>query len=449
MAAHVGTQPVSASGVANKSFISALNILDRSFTPELVEKYGNENYTFILDLIGRKVKVENNEFYHYEGRRRPVAVQVATDGTAAAAGADASLTIAAGSHSNSGTKTPGRVGEVVMVSQTGVLGKITAINTTTPSAHVYTVKPLRSTDAFTVADNDWILFQGAQHVGEGSTKISARQPLTDKVTNTVTQIREDYEITDLAGMERIEWSEDGNHYYKYKGTKDAEKAFMNSREKLTMFSVPVTNTGITSNGTVGTKGLLNQVQSGGSDLGYTSNSMTLADIKSVIRELTFNGVSSEIHALQDVYQFQEMQTLLFSTYNQGAILWATAGGSKEIALTYGFSSFTIEGFTFHFKKYAGFTPEWEYGVTPASAHVYKNYSLFLPQGFSTDGVGKSIPTIALRYMEPIPGVEVNAYETGGLALVNKTDEQVLRNHMIGHYGVQVAAANKCLIFNGS
>lgn len=450
MAAHVPAQPVFSGQAANKAFLSALAMgVDRSFTKELVDKYGAENYTYLLDLLGNKVKTENNTFYHGEKRKRFGSVIVESITGGGSAGVDAVVTIEEASHYDSGTKSPGRVGEVVMWANNGRLGKITAVNTGTADAHVYTIKPLKAAEQFNPGIGDFLLFQGMQHVGEASGAQTAAQPLIDKVSNTVTEIREDYEITDKAAMEKMEWSVDGNHYFRYFGTTEAEKRWLGHREDLLMFSVDVTNTGITSNGTVGTKGLLQQVIAGGSDIGYTGGSMSVVtDFQAVTRELEFNGANSEIHHLCDTYQYQELQSKLFTLYNNGAILWASAGGSKEVAAALGFSSYAIDAFNFHFKKYAGFQPEKKYGVVPAT-YAYKNYGIMIPQGFGTDPLtSRRTPNIALRYQE-IPNIgEINAYEYGGLATSNKTADQKLFNVIIGHYGVQVQAANQCVIWNG-
>jgi hypothetical protein len=414
-----------------------------------VEKYGSEKYTQLLEMIGRKVKVENNSFYHYERTKRHPSVVVESITGGGSAGVDVDVTIEEASHWDSGKKSPLRVGEVVQWANNGRLGKITAINTSVDSAHVATIKPLRSTEQFNPALGDVLLFQGIQHVGEASGAQTAYQPRVDKITNTVTEIREDYEFTDKAAMERIEFRDPttGMQYFQYFGTKEAEMRWLNNREMLTVFSVDVTNTGITSNGTVGTKGMLEQIIAGGSDLSYSAGSMDgIADFQKVTRELEFNGANAEIHALMDTYQYQEIQRELFAQYPNGAILWGAAGGNAEVAAKLGFSSYQIDGFTFHFKKYAMFQPEKVYGVAPAT-YAYKNYGVFIPQGFGTDPLtNQKLPTISLRYQE-VPGIgEINAYEYGGLAQSNKTADQKLFNVLIGHYGVQVQAANQCVIF---
>jgi hypothetical protein len=435
-----------------KSFLSTLNILDREFSPELVEKYGNDMYLFALDMFGKKSKVENNSFYHYETRKKGRAIQVASKTGGASAGVIAVLTIAAGSHYDSGTKSPIRVGDVIQVSASGVMGKVTAKSTTTPSAHTVDVYPLKSTDTFGPANNDWCYVHGLLHTGEASSKHEGVNPIVDRITNTVTEVREDYQISDKAAMEKIEWKDPstGQQYYKYFGTKSAEKAFLQSREKLLVFSEQVNVAALTANGTVGSKGMIPQIVAGGSDLSYTAGSAAVTDFQAIGRQLTFNGAAPEIHFLSDIYQYQEFQRLLFTTFDDGAILWDSVGGSAEAAAKYGFKSFAIDGYQYHFKKYAPFSPEWEYGVSPATASAYKNYGIAIPQGFASQPDGGKLLTIGLVYQEILPGVEVMAWESGAMANGGKgtNDKLELWNHFAANYGVRVAAANQCVILNG-
>lgn len=452
MAAHQPTIPssVSIAGGTKLAFLSSLQVQDRSFLKDLLEVYGPESYLYLMELLGKKSKVENETFYHYQRKgKRFIAVQVASKTGGASAGVDCVVTIASGSHQNSGAESPLRVGEVVEISASGIMGKITAIDKSVASAHTATIKPLRTAETFGPANNDYLLFKGLQDVGEASSAFESQQSGSTKISNTVTQIREDYKITDKAAMEALEWEVDGQKYYKYKGTKDAEIYFLNSVEDKLVFGVDVTNTGITVNGTNGSKGLVTQITAGGSDLGYTAGSLAITDFQSITRQLTFNGAAAEIHHLTDIYQYQEIMRSLFALYPQGAVLWDSVGGSEEAAAKYGFKSLNIEGFNFHWKKYAPFSPEWKYGVTPGTASNYKNYGLVIPVGGMRDPEsGNTVSTFDICYQDIPNAGEINAYEWGGLARQNKNGDQVLYNTFITHKGLRLRAANQCVILNG-
>lgn len=450
MAAYVPANPtaVSNSGGVNYTFVSTLQNLDRAFIPKLVEKFGADMYTMALSLFGKKTVTENREFYHYENRKRLSPVQVASKTGGASPNVTCVVTIKAANHIDTGKQSSLRVGEVYMDATTGISAKIESVNKTVDGAHTATFAPLRVGDTFGPAADAWLLPLGPLHGGEATTAVAPIQPLVDKVINQITEVREDFKATDKASMERIEWIDpfSGKHSYRNYCTGEAEKRFLLYQELLTMFSELVTGTNVTG-GSKGTKGAVRQILDGGSDLGYTSGSMAVVDWQAVTRNLTFNGAATELHVLSDIYQYQEFQRLLFGTFDQGAILWDSVGGSAEAAAKMQFKSFQIDGYTAHFKKYAPFSPEWVWGVSPVSAN-YRHFGLVIPQGFASQPDGSKLPTIGLRYQE-IPGIgEINAYEHGGLAQVNKTPEQAFYNTIVGHYGVQVAAANQTSVFQG-
>lgn len=452
MATFAPLQPggVSISGGTNLAFLSAMSIQDRSFLPELQEIFGKESYIYMMENIFGKDKTDNETFYHYEPRgKRAAAVKVASHTGGGSAGASAVITLAAASHYNSGTESAIRVGEEVMISADGIIGKISAVDKTTPNAHTATVLPVNTADTFAPADNDWLLFQGLADVGEGSDKFANIQQIIRKVTNTVTEIREDYEITDKAAMERLEVSFGGKNYFRFKGTKDAEIRFLNTQESKLVFGGVVNNTSITSNGTVGSLGLIPQVRAGGSSLSYTPGSFTLSKFQEITRQLHFNGAASEIHHLCDVFQYQDVQNNLFAKYENGAILWDSVGGSKEAAAKYGFAGLFMEGYNWMWKMYAPFSPQWKYGVDPATDHHYKNFGVALPMGAVRDPkTAATRPMINVMYQPQPNGEEVHSWATGAHAPTPTSTKAGIVNSFLTMKGLRLSGANQCVIIEG-
>lgn len=448
---HTPLQPAGVSySQVPRSFITAFTMQDRSFLKELDYIYGKEDYTWFLGSMGKKTKVTNNEFYHWETRSRLHAnVQVASYTGFAGAGANGTVTIASGSHLISGTKSPGRVDEVVENPRTGTFGKITNIDISTPSAHIYTIEPLRSTDTFSMNNNDYLVLRGRTDIGAASNVGASQANPARKVTNTITQIRDDFKIEDMAAAEQVEFEVDGKPSYSYKGIQETEKRFRNVEEWRLIFGVDVTNTAITANGTAGTLGLIPQIQSRGGQIQSAAGSFDMLRFQQISREMDFNGVGSEIQLLQDVYHFQEVQNNLFTKYDQGAILWGSVGGSAEVAAKYGFQSLTLEGRSVHFKKYLNFNVERTHGIVPNSAY-YRHFSMVLPTGNVRDPKeGVSKPIIEICYQDVPNHGEYNIYDHGGLARNNKTGEQVLIVTMITHKGLRLRGANQCLVVGAS
>ena len=450
MAIHQPAQPVGVSvvGGTNLAFLSSLNIKDRSFDRQLMEVYGTENYMYFQERIGKMRETMNEEFYHYEVGGKLYPSVVVASGGSATPGATATVVIAASSHRNSGTESPLRVGEVIEIASSGIMGKILTINKGSANAHSCTVAPLLATDAFNPGAGEFLLFKGLQDVGEASDTFEGLQNVTRRVTNTITEIREDYTITDKAKAERVEWSVNGQQYYKYKGTKDAEKRFLNAMEDKLMFGTQVTNTNITSNGTRGTKGAINQITSGGSVIDYNAGSLDIADFQTMARVFDQNGAPAEIHHLVDPFQYQEIQNLLFGTYPNGAVLWDSVGGSKEAAAKYGFSSLALEGYNWHWKKYAPFSPEWKYGVIPTASR-YRNYGMAIPMGSHTDPRTSDVSaTFEIRWQDFGKG-QIHAWDHGALAATPTNGKMNVTNSFVGYRGLQLKAANQCIILQGS
>jgi len=450
----------SQSGIAlsagNRQLLNDLNIFDRSFEKNLVRKYGAENYAMVQMALGNSVveaKSDNRQFYHYEKRGLHQAVKVKTVVTAPAAGAAVTVTLDTESYYSSGTESPVRVGEVVRIMTSGLEGQITAINKGTAYAHTATITPLQAANAFVSAGSsnlvagEYLLLRGAVNVGEQSGKLDGISPLLDKIYNTTTEHRDDYTITDRADIEKNEVDfGNGQYYYYYLAMDDMNRRYMNQMFFKVMEGTAVDNL---SNGTVGTTGVLPRVAANGTTIQYTAGSAALSDVHTLTRALNFYGGAGEYHWLQDIYQRQEINDLLFGKYNNGAILYGSVGGNQEAAVSYGFSSFTIDGYTFHFFLNNMFSPEAVYQIAPGSLTPEKrNYGCLIPQKINSDAkTGKQFPSFQIVFQE-VNGQRILTTETGMLAPQNKTTDAQKTITMLSFPGVRTFAANQYAIFKG-
>lgn len=426
-------------GQVGRQFVSDLSILKPQYYDKFIDKYGSQNYTQLLEALGMKAVVPSREFFHFESKGKlHSAVQLSGGALASVApGAAVDVTIASGYVDNG--KSPLRVGEVVENAATGVQYKITAV----ASATVCTIKPLLAAidanDDLGANSTAFLLFRGITEAGEASTKTSTLTGLTEKKTFYTTEIREDYSITDRAKIEELYFSVDGQAYYTYKGLDEAVRRFMNNKEFKLMFGSAADN--IT--GTVGATGLIPQIKAGGQNYQWgTDSSFTIADFHALARLADFNGGAQEYHFLMDSYLRTAVDDSLFSTYGNGAILWANAGGSQEVAIKYGFDSLKIDGTTFHLKKYLPFNAEAVYGVAPTNS-LYKNSGILIPMKEGRDAqTGDKIPSLRIVSNEVEAGKEVKVWETGALAKVPTSDKMELNVHHMAYAGLQVFAANQ-------
>jgi hypothetical protein len=433
-----------------RGIVSDLSILKPQYYPKFINKYGAENYTMLLEMLGFKGQVKSQVIRHWENLGKlHQAVQVQTNVTGATNGSAVTFTLTSGSHYDSGTKSPIRVGEIVEVASTGIQGKVVSVDKTSSGAHTATVRPLKSTQGFESAAvnerldaNEWILFRGQAAVGEASSKGDAMIPRVEEVLNYVSEIREDWRVTDRAMIEEI-WFGDN---YSYKGLEDAVKRYMNNKEFTLMFGNDITNTNAsaTSKNTIG---LLNQIENRGTGVSYTAGGLDRAKLHEITRVLDFNGGAVENHLLADVFLRQELDDELFDLYDAGAILWGTVGGNKEAAAMYGFGSITMDGYTFHIKKYLPFSPEAVYGATPTD-HQYKNYGIVVPMSQGRDPqTGERYNSIEITYNN-VNGKDLHIWETGAFAKSPTSDIAELNVHHLCYAGMRVFGANRFVRISG-
>lgn len=423
------------SGV-NRQLVSDMSILKPQYYSQFIEKYGSQNYAQLLEALGMKATVPAKKFGHFESRGKlhdNVKVLSFTGG--ASAGASATVTISTDSINNS--RSPIRVGEVIENAKNGKQYKVTSV-TTYPNIFVMT--PFDSSELInaTLLAADFLLFRGISEAGEASTKFDTLTGLIEEKTFYTTEIREDFTISDRAKIEELWFEVNGQPYYTYKGLDEAVRRFMNNKEFKLMFGKPQGAPGVST----GTVGLIPQVEAGGQVTTW-GTSFDIDDFHNLARLADFNGGAQEYHFLMDSYLRSAVDDALFTKYQNGAIQWASVGGSSELAIKYGFDSIKIDGTTFHLKKYLPFNAEAVYGQSIGTAGYYARTGLLIPVKDGRDAqTGDKIPSLRLVYNEVEPGKEIKVWETGALAKVPTSDKMELNVHHMSYCGIQLFAANQ-------
>ena len=426
-------------GQVGRQFVSDLSILKPQYYDKFIEKYGSQNYTQLLEALGMKATVPSREFFHFETKGKLHSAVQLNGGALSSVAAGASIDVTIANDYVENGRSPLRVGEVVENAATGVQYKITAV----ASATVCTIRPLIATidanDDLGASSTAFLLFRGITEAGEASSKFNSLTGLTERKTFYTTEIREDFSITDRAKIEELYFEVNGQAYYTYKGLDEAVRRFMNNKEFKLMFGSAATN--IT--GTVGTTGLIPQIKAGGQNYQWGGDSaFTIEDFHALARLADFNGGAQEYHFLMDSYLRTAVDDALFAKYQNGAIVWANAGGSQDVAVKYGFDSLKIDGTTFHLKKYLPFNAEAVYGVAPSTS-LYKNSGILIPMKEGRDAqTGDKLPSLRMVYNEVEPGKEVKVWETGALAKTPTSDKMELNVHHMAYCGIQVFAANQ-------
>lgn len=456
---------ISITGGVNRALVSQLQLLTPQFYNQYVQKYGNENFTWWLSTFGGMEEVKNQEFFWFENRGKLMqAISLASAGTSTA-GSTVTATLAAGSHYNSGTQSPLRVGETLRNAATNTEWEILAITGTTANAFTFTLRP-KQVITETLSSSSIMILGGFMDVGEASSEGEPLIHLDEKYTNTVTEMREDWSATDLAEMTEVYYTggvtgdamaggaQAGTSMFTYKGLVKSNQRFVNNAEFKLIRGNTVTNTGLNGSNSVGTEGLIPKLEADAETVTYSAGNLDIAKLHEITRIMDVNGAVSENMWLQDIYQRQNFSDSIFQQFPAGSWVWGSNEKSQEAAISYGVQSIRIDDYLLKVKKYKPFNTEFTTGVTP-SVDYFRNYGIIIPQGETRDArdASKVYKNVTVMYQQPNAGGTIGngirVWQYGGGSR-NPTDGTMQDNvSMIAYRGLRVVAANQFVIVTGA
>lgn len=446
----------------NRQLMVDLQLLTPQFYKKYTEKYGNEDFTWWLAAHAGMEEVKNRNFFWFENRGKLMPGVTTTGTVAAGVGATVTLTLASGDHFNAGTQSPLRVGEIVSVASSNVEGKILSINTTTPGAFTFTVRPLKSTDRFATAgqnsliSGEVLIFGGISEAGEASTQVDPLIPLDQRYENNITEIRDGWSNTDLAQMAETyyeypvsaDMAANGVTAFTYKGMYKTLVRYKNNIEKKLMRGDVLTNSGLSTN-SVGAQGIIPKAIADGVNVGYTPGNLDISKLHEITRLMDVNGATKQCAWLADIFQRQDFSDGIFSAYPAGAFVYGQGEKSQDASVAYGFQSIYIDGYMLQIKKYAAFNTEVLTGLTP-STDYFRNFGLIYPMGETKDSrSGATYKNITIMYQEPPKGGTVGngirVWQYGG-GSPNPTDGTMTNQiAMIAYRSSRVCAANQFIV----
>jgi len=457
---------ISIDGGVNRALVSQLQLLKPAYYDKYVEKYGNEDFTWWLSTYGGMERALNQEFFWFENRGKLMSAITTASSATTTNSSTITLTLSAGDHYNSGTQTPLRVGATYVHAPTNTEFELLTIPVTTANAFQFTLRPKQTGVTLTIANGDVFLDGGLMDVGEASSAYDTQIHLDEKYTNTVTEMREDWQATDLAEMTEVFYGKDGisgdagvgdlqagYSMFTYKGLVKLNTAFKNHVERKLMRGGIKNNTGLNGTGSVGTEGLIPKVVADGENVSYNGGNLDIAKLHEITRIMDVNGNASENMWLMDVFQRQNFSDSLFSAYPAGAWVWGSNEKSQEAAIAYGVQSINIDGYLFKVKKYRQFNTEVTTGKTP-TADYFRNFGLICPQGETRDArdASKVYKNVTVMYQDPpkggTSGNGIRVWQWGG-GSKNPTDG-TMRDQvsMITYRGLRVVSANQFIVVKG-
>lgn len=398
------------------TLISELNIVVPRTAFDFFKKYNFTSYMLLTQLSGGLLKIKskdtvNKQYYHYEDFGRNMGYNIASaDFTSTGAGTSVTWTAGAGSYSASGTRTLGDVGSVFYNARTGVEIKITAVNKTTNNAHTFTGKPVVSTQDGAGLAGDEMQFRGYKYMGEASDYTGTDVKNIAKYINYCTQHRKDAKITDLAGVERVDFSFNGQDYYTYKMKDDFKNAFFQEEELALLDSNLTDNLGFTESGMLGLK---QWIAANGMNLTYANFNVqsTFSDLE---RRIDAEGGPMSYDWLQDTEQNIDVQNAIANEFPNGAIVYDMEN------LRRGFKKFSPYGREYNFTRYTPISDKRFYGAQKANLNTNSGY--LIPTGrrdVNGDMAANDMPQFIKRYQE-VNGVQVYMWQTGALSPNGKT-----------------------------
>lgn len=453
-------QPGVISGArADRALVSQLQLLKPAYYKRFTEIYGDELFVPWLETYAGMEITKNRLFNWYQNRGKLMPGITITGSTQTSTlGSTITLTLSSVDHYNSGTQTPLRVGETLRGAKDNIEWEILTIPVTTANAFQFTVRPKKATTTASIASGDIMIFGGQMDAGEASSGINPLIPLDEAKSNTTTEMRDSWVATDRAEMTDV-WYDSGvtgsspagggqagTSYFTEKGLIYTNKRYINNINNKLMKGDVVTNSGLNSSTTVGTKGFIPTVLADGEQVGYTT--IDISKLNEICRIMDVNGCAKDNLWMMDTYQRQAFTDGIFKEFPAGAWVWGSNERSEEAAIAYGVTSMKINDYMFRAKKQGQlFNTEVSTGKTP-EVDYFRNFGIICPFGEVADtrNSAKVYKNITVMVENPVGGGTVGngirVWPHGG-GSTNPTNGTMTDSiEMICYKGIRVVAGNQ-------
>lgn len=432
--------------------IAALNLQKQDVNYDIVKKYGNQGLSGYLEALGAVTAVGSDEFKHFEERMLHEELVLAGSSSVAALASDANTAEATFTCSAAATMKYLRVNAVIQF-QNGDLAVVTDHDTsnTTFKAIPVTVWSEFDTDAAGTATNmnGYKFIVVGLEFGKGTDQPTSIEPIVDSVTGRTAIFKESFlvngsDATQIVHVKVDNGAGKSGYVWYIKGEGDTRRRFEDYCEASLMFGKKKTNAGLDSLGITGQDGLLTQAEAKGmTDLSGTM--LTDARVDAWVDAIDRQRGPAEYTAwcgLDVSLALDDWMASKNQTTGIGEQNWGAFNNSKDMAMNFGFESFTRGGYTFHKKLYDMFNDRGMGGSLG-----YRKKALFVPSGVQKDPrSGLNIPALQIRYRE------ANGYSrkmehwfTGSAVLANPTStSDALNCHYRTERGLQVFGANRYL-----
>lgn len=457
-------------GIMTDKMMTMFDFFKPQYLPELMARFGQQ---FMPDFqmfraMGRESPVERDEWFAFE--ENWYHRTILTTGSVGDPGAGNPITITLDStfHDSQGGSY-GRINEIVTIPVTNIQAMIIAKNTSSPTAHTFTLKPLRAADNIDAITGGTTLSitnaafgpgtGGTSPVHMGSTKRTFYAQIFKEAAGT-----EGSQLVNSLWYSRTSNNKSVKYWYT-EGTGAAEYRMALKMDGAFMMGVPTDN--ITVGGSASdpgygnaiktTKGLFPWVSELGKTLNYTAASWDPADMDAVHLYLLSQGLTSNKAMFMvgaKLNQDIENGMVDYLKTNAGGtsyikIMKEVFKGNSELAMSINFKAFTKGGITFMLTP----KPSWSNPQTfGATGYNMPTYGLITPLSRVKDAKsGKMLDNIATRYRAK--GDYSRRFEmwdlNGAGNGLKVTDIDRTNTQLRSHLGLQALAVNQMLIVKPS
>jgi hypothetical protein len=439
-----------AQGTVNKSFVSAVDFLDRREIFEKLVDITNEKASFALMMMwmGRYVKTDMTNYHNFVNTEL-FAVETISDAAVTVHTANTEITVRVASAN--GTSYP-RVGNIVQIPGANRRTALVVDRTADATGDLLRLKSV-SGSALELANAQKISVVGSAG-GEGGKFISPLKFLPVKRQNNIQIFPETIaKITDIQKAAKVEIDlGDGSYQYLYKAEADGLLVMKKNISNHMLFGEGSGDNFITTSPTLTdpdgnaistTRGLNSYVASEG--INITQTAIGSAMFEALKRELDKRRCGnlyhvwggSEMEIQWDTF-FQALGTADLSS----AARWNITGKDLEL----GISKVTYFGRTYAKMGMAAFN---EANITNFTGSAgYNKFMFFIPNDEVALEGGGSAPRIRVRYMEvPTGGMNSSSNgiyrttQTGNYAPVPTNDERQLSIHCETKQGLEFLGAD--------
>lgn len=432
------------------NFITSLDLHKPEYDTELTERYGDQNLSGFLTMIGAEKGVSSLEYNHFEEERIYPKIK-ATNGGAGAPGAAVAFTLdAAATLTINEANSPyiGTVSNQIITPRVNDLIQIKPAAGTTASSGNYIQAMVLSIDKAagtfsatpilaggvipSISTADEIIIYG-NAAGEGSGQPEARASRTIKYTNNLQTIKETYEIT---GTEKniVTWIDfkgkngEKGRVAKLKGESDTYKRFMTEKELTMLVGNKLTNTTIADAfATAGTplaltEGLIPFILTQGNTSNYVPSTGWDKQKAETLVKTIDKQKGSKVNMLPcGINLGMQIDDTLGDYSNNGALVYGKYDFGSDASRNFQFSSFKLNNYRFDKKTFDAFNDLQTLG---ADGFGYENEGMVIPMDTKMDAGSKSkVQSLRLRYLaDPETGAKSARSEVQDLFKLNGTDK---------------------------